>query len=100
MENPTLEETQYIPISNEYLIENFINDGPNTAQNLFIDMDKVDFRSTPFDKHYYKKKFPLFDDSICEILEKCSIGKQQKVEENECLSQKLRGADDFIIHLD
>ena len=96
---PTLEkEVNWTEITDEYLVENFINADPNTPQNLFLDMDKVDFRPTAFDKHYYKKRFPLFDDSICEILEKCSIDKQNN--KTKVHKPPSRNPRDFCISLD
>lgn len=94
---PTLEKVNWNKISDEYLFENFINDDPSTPQNMFIDMDKVDFRPTALDKHYYKKKFPLFDDAICEILEKCSIEKQKQTKAKNTPS---RNPQDFLVTLD
>ena len=72
-------------ITEDYLYNNFIH--PFTNQELqdeqmidpAIDPAKLDFvAGTVYDKHYYKDKFPLLDDNVCGILEKCSADKNQQ----------------------
>lgn len=71
-------------INEDFLYENFINDPEpipkhnKNEKDFEVEPDKIYFSKTPFDKYYYKEKFPLFDDEICEILEKCSIEKIEK----------------------
>ena len=43
-----------------------------------IDPSMLEFSETVYDKHYYKNKFPLLEDEVCDILEKCSIDKSKK----------------------
>ena len=61
-------------------------------------LNKLRFSLFIFRKKFIKKRFPLFDDSICEILEKCSIDKQN----NKTKVQKppSRNPRDFCISLD
>jgi len=70
-------------ISEDFLMDNFIQPFLNKPQDEdttdpMIDPSKLEFSETVFDKHYYKDKFPLLDDSICDILEKCSIEKARQ----------------------
>ena len=68
-------------IDEDYLYANFIQpfkkqDEPDMHPP--IDPSMLEFSETVFDKHYYKQKFPLLDDEVCGILEKCSIAKDKK----------------------
>ena len=84
-------------ITEDYLFDNFIQPFSNKAlqdEQVFdpsIDPSKLDFSSeTVFDSHYYKNKFPLLDDDVCDILERCSADKTQKIKNIEiCESNKL-----------
>lgn len=78
-------------VSEEFLYEKFINDEPTKNEKtnaVEIDPEKIHFVETPFDRYYYKQKFPAFDDELCEILEKCSIDKQKKNQKKK--NQKLK----------
>lgn len=77
-----LEFNNWQAISENFLYENFINDPEpekkhKNDKEFEVEPDKIHFTSTPFDRYYYKQKFPLFDDEICEILERCSIEKNK-----------------------
>ena len=80
-------ERQWVEINEEFLWNNFINNEDMEKQTIDkrVDLEKVNFKLTEFDCQYYKKKFPYFDDSICEILEQCSIenSKDKDKQENE-----------------
>ena len=72
-------EHQWVGITEEFLYENFINNEPiDQTIDKRIDLDKLDKKKTEFDCAYYKKKFPYFDDDICNILEKCSMEENNK----------------------
>ena len=76
-----IEFTHWKPVSEGFLYEYFVNDPVLTKEEkklIEIDPQKVHFVETPFDRYYYKEKFPLFDDEVCQILEKCSIEKIKK----------------------
>ena len=77
------EEHQPIPfaIDEDFLFTHFIQpfskqDEPEVHPS--IDPSGVEFSETVYDKHYYKDKFPLLEDEVCDILEKCSIDKVKK----------------------
>ena len=77
-----IEFNNWKPISENFLYENFINDPepekkPKNDKEFEVEPDKIHFTYTPFDRYYYKQKFPRFDDEICEILERCSIEKNK-----------------------
>ena len=79
-----IEFNHWKPVSEDFLYENFVNDPVLTKEEkklIEIDPQKIHFVETPFDRYYYKEKFPLFDDEVCEILEKCSIEKIKKKNE-------------------
>lgn len=72
------DESQYRPITESFLLEHFINEPPPEKEEkhlIKIDAEKVHFQKTPFDRYWYKNKYPLLEDEVCEILEKCSIEK-------------------------
>ena len=81
-------ESQAFEITEDFLFENFIQ--PFTkeepaeagtelqALDQSVDLEKLDFSETAYDKYYYKNKYPNFDMGVCEILEKCSIDKQRQ----------------------
>lgn len=76
-----IEFKNWKPVSEDFLYENFINDPVLTVEEkkmVEIDPSKIYFSETPFDRYYYKQKFPCFDDEICQILERCSIEKMKK----------------------
>lgn len=78
-----IEFKNWKPVSEDFLYENFINDPVLTVEEkkmIEIDPSKIYFSETPFDRYYYKQKFPCFDDEVCEILERCSIEKMKKKE--------------------
>jgi hypothetical protein len=73
-------------ITEDYLFNNFIQPFSKQAlqdeqrMDTSIDPSKIDFSAgTVYDKHYYKDKFPLLDDYVCDILEACSVDKTQKI---------------------
>lgn len=88
MSCPTIEDklefNHWKTINEDFLYENFINDPEpipkhnKNEKDFEVEPEKIHFTSTPFDRYYYKQKFPLFDDEICEILERCSIEKNKK----------------------
>ena len=76
-------------LTEDFLFNNFIHPFTKQSlkedeepQNIAIDPSKLDFCETIYDRHYYKEKFPLLDDEVCEILEKCSIDKAKKHEKS------------------
>lgn len=97
-----LEFNNWKPVSEDFLYENFINDPVMTVEEkklIEIDPSKIYFCKTPFDRYYYKQKYPLFDDELCIILEKCSIEKsnsslppiKEEKEENDKKPLKKNG---------
>jgi hypothetical protein len=73
-------------ITEDYLFNNFIQPFSKQAvqdEQVFdpsIDPSKLDFSAeTVYDSHYYKDKFPLLDDEVCDILERCSVDKNQQM---------------------
>lgn len=59
-------------------IENFSYSPTQNKTNPRIDMEKLDFRETAKDYHFFKKKFPLFDDDIIEMLVELEIQQDRK----------------------
>jgi hypothetical protein len=92
-------------ISEDFLMDNFIQPFINKPQDEddnvdpMIDPRKLEFSETVFDKHYYKEKFPLLDDSVCDILEKCSIEKARQqlapIEEEKPGAKVKKGCVEF-----
>lgn len=63
-----------------YIDDDFLNTfSYNDEAPCNIDMDKLDFRETTKDYHYFKKKFPLFDDEIIEMLVELNIQEERKM---------------------
>jgi hypothetical protein len=81
MESVTEDDTRWVEISKDFLQQNFIEPfvvkQEEEALDKRIDMDKLSYKTTPYDAQYYHDKFPNFDKSVCEILEKCSIEKER-----------------------
>jgi len=68
----------WMPISENYLFDHFGSEERRLAvdsDKFEVDPSKVHFIETPYDRYYYKAKFPKLDDSVCELLEKCSLNK-------------------------
>lgn len=62
-----------------YIDDDFLNTfSYNDEAPCNIDMDKLDYRETTKDYHYFKKKFPLFDDEIIEMLVELEIQQEKK----------------------
>tara|TARA_R110001599_G_scaffold19206_2_gene73885 strand:- start:221 stop:589 length:369 start_codon:yes stop_codon:yes gene_type:complete len=59
-------------------LENFSYSPTQNKTNPRIDMEKLDFRETTKDYHFFKKKFPLFDDDIIEMLVELEIQQDRK----------------------
>ena len=67
---------QYRPIDEDFLHANILPDNEKElkeANQFIVDPEKLHFVPTGFDRYYYKKKYPLLEDEVCEILERCSI---------------------------
>ena len=68
----------WMPISENYLFDHFGSEERRTSvdsDKFEVDPSKVHFIETPYDRYYYKAKFPKLDDSVCELLERCSLNK-------------------------
>lgn len=79
-----IEFKNWKPVSEDFLYENFINNPVLTVEEkklVEIDPSKIYFSETPFDRYYFKQKYPLFDDEVCQILERCSIEKMKQKEQ-------------------
>lgn len=63
-----------------YIDDDFLNTfSYNNEPVNNIDMDKLDYRETDKDYDYFKKKFPLFDDEIIEMLVELEIQQEKKI---------------------
>lgn len=62
----------------EDFMETFNYNSHQSTHNKHIDMEKLDYRETAKDYHFFKKKFPLFDDSIIEMLVELEIQQDRK----------------------
>jgi len=61
-----------------YMDDDFVNTfSYNFQPSSNIDMDKLDFRKTTKDYHFFKKKYPLFDDNIIEMLVELTIQEEK-----------------------
>lgn len=63
-----------------YIDDDFLNTfSYNDEAPCNIDMNKLDYRETTKDYHYFKNKFPLFDDEIIEMLVELNIQEDRKM---------------------
>lgn len=76
-EEPQGDRTGVFYIDDDFL-ENFTYNTKENKTNPKIDMEKLDFRETTKDYHFFKKKFPLFDDNIIEMLVELEIQQDRK----------------------
>ena len=92
-----------------YLDDNFLEtfsyrDEPNPN----IDMSKLDYRQTAKDYHYFKKRYPLFDDEIIELLIELTIQEERKEERKQKVKEIIKPrkpaiekkAESCVIHFD
>ena len=73
----------WMPISEDYLYDHFGSEERRLAvdKDIFeVDPSKVHFIDTPYDRYFYKAKFPKLDDNVCELLERCSLNKTNLLE--------------------
>lgn len=77
VEEPQGDRMGVFYIDDDFL-ENFSYSPPQNKTNPRIDMEKLDFRETTKDYHFFKKKFPLFDDDIIELLVELEIQQDRK----------------------
>lgn len=78
----------------EEFIDNFSQYADENTTNK-IDWDKFDYKI--YDKEYFAKKYPGFDDTIHEILANCS---NKKLEEHRDHVKKEINEEDFIVRFD
>lgn len=75
-------DVTWYPISQDFLFDHFGNDELRLAvdyDKFDVEPSKIHFSDTPYDRYYYKNKFPKLEDHVCELLEKCSIDKMKKL---------------------
>lgn len=77
VEEPQGDRMGVFYIDDDFL-ENFSYSPTQNKTNPRIDMEKLDFRETTKDYHFFKKKFPLFDDDIIEMLVELEIQQDRK----------------------
>lgn len=66
------------PVGIFYMDDDFVNTfSYNIQPSSNIDMDKLDYRKTTKDYHFFKKKYPLFDDNIIEMLVELTIQEEK-----------------------
>ena len=78
LDNLSENAPQWKEVDEDYLMEYFVSDPPMTKEEramVHIDPSKIHFVQSPFDRFYYKEKYPLLEDSVCLLLEQCSIDK-------------------------
>ena len=75
-------------------IDSFTSYADENTSNQ-IDWDKFDYNI--YDKDYFAKKYPGFDDTVHEILAKCS---KKKLEEHRDHVKKEITEEDFIVRFD
>ena len=78
----------------EEFIDTFTHYADENTSNK-IDWEKFDYNI--YDKEYFAKKYPGFDDTVHEILAKCS---KEKLEEHRDHVKKEITEEDFIVRFD
>ena len=89
--------TEWKEFSNNDLkefIDSFTTYADENSSNI-IDWDRFDYNI--YDKEYFAKKYPGFDDTVHEILAKCS---KEKLEEHRDHVKKEITEEDFIVRFD